>query len=408
MRRLSFLILLPVFGTSLLGDPKELFHTNQDKIFRIRNNYGDRPTGSGSSFIVQLENKNYLVTNYHVLAGGVFYVEQSGKKVENLTVLRADDTEYIAILTFDGIEKTKAIPLVPVDATEGDKVYALGFPVITDDRDVRLTITDGLVSNSQLIVRRGALGDKRYIQVSAAINPGNSGGPIFTEQGNLIGMSTWKRVDLSSVGAAIPTSDLIAEIRKIPDGKRTVESETPLLRSRFDLIAEAVKEKRLLDFGHYYAPSVKQKVYPDALKAAERIRNAATLGSARFKTDQDGFVRYLAGQLSPEEFFFYIVLTNFFSKNPTTNVNTVAADPSLASHLYLAARFFYFFQKLAGVRVNDLEYKSYEVKKIDIGEDLKTAEADIQVTLANNKQFPVHLKFAYEWGNWFLMPSYTE
>ena len=77
-------------------------------------------------------------------------------------------------------------------------VVAVGSPL-----GLSGTVTRGILS----AVRR--VDDQTFLQIDAAISPGNSGGPLLSEDGQVIGINSWRiRPDLGeSLNFAIAIND---------------------------------------------------------------------------------------------------------------------------------------------------------------------------------------------------------
>ena len=151
----------------------------------------------------------YILTNYHVLAGGsdcTIYLENdhsyaakyvAGDADSDLAVLKTDLTGLPAA-QFGDSEKL----------TVGDKVYAIGNPL---GYELRGTLTDGIVS----AINRDVWVDGRtmtLIQTNAALNSGNSGGPLINQYGQVVGINTIKMSssysNIEGLGFAIPSSTI--------------------------------------------------------------------------------------------------------------------------------------------------------------------------------------------------------
>ena len=80
----------------------------------------------------------------------------------------------------------------------GIDVVAMGSPLGLEG-----SVTRGILS----AVRR--MGDLTFLQTDAAISPGNSGGPLLTDDGQVIGINTWRvRPDIGdALGFAVPIND---------------------------------------------------------------------------------------------------------------------------------------------------------------------------------------------------------
>lgn len=81
------------------------------------------------------------------------------------------------------------------DVQQGSSVFALGYPLEMD-----LSISDGIINH--IYDDNPAVPKHKWgIQHNIVINPGNSGGPTVTPFGHVIGISTWKRIDVDTGSA---------------------------------------------------------------------------------------------------------------------------------------------------------------------------------------------------------------
>ncbi len=173
------------------------------------------PSGSGSGFI--LDEDGHVVTNQHVVEGGVEFlvVLEDGRELP-ATLVGADANSDVAVLKVD--------PPVPAVARIGDsdnllpgqEVLAIGSPLGTFTN----TVTQGIVSALGRTVPDDTGGPEllNLIQHDAAINPGNSGGPLVTLAGEVVGINTLGIVDAQGLFFAVPAqtvtrvaNELIAE-----------------------------------------------------------------------------------------------------------------------------------------------------------------------------------------------------
>ncbi|MCG3730833.1 outer membrane-stress sensor serine endopeptidase DegS [Vibrio cincinnatiensis] len=158
--------------------------------------------GLGSGVIVN--EKGYLITNYHVIAQAdqIIVALQDGR-VAAAQLVGQDRRTDIAILQIEG----NNLPVIPQNphyqAKVGDVVLAIGNPY-----NLGQTTTFGIISatgRSSI----SADGRQAFIQTDAAINEGNSGGALVNTQGELVGINTasfQQATDLETYGIsfAIP------------------------------------------------------------------------------------------------------------------------------------------------------------------------------------------------------------
>jgi S1-C subfamily serine protease len=165
----------------------------------------ERSVGTG---VVILDNGTIL-TNLHVVAGakrlGVVFADGMES---DATIVGTRPEDDLAVI------KTATIPddLMPAtlrstaDLRLGDEVVAVGFPF-----GIGPSVTSGVVSGLRREYRspEGKRLLTNLIQFDAAANPGSSGGPLFTTDGEVIGIVTGilnpaKQAVFIGIGFAVP------------------------------------------------------------------------------------------------------------------------------------------------------------------------------------------------------------
>jgi S1-C subfamily serine protease len=165
----------------------------------------ERSVGTG---VVILDNGTIL-TNLHVVAGA-----------KRLNVVFADGMESDATIVGTRPEddlaviKTSTVPddLMPAtmrstgDLRLGDEIVAVGFPF-----GIGPSVTSGVISGLRREYRspEGKRLLTNLIQFDAAANPGSSGGPLFTTDGEVVGIVTGilnpgKQAVFIGIGFAVP------------------------------------------------------------------------------------------------------------------------------------------------------------------------------------------------------------
>lgn len=143
----------------------------------------ERAQSLGSGFVI--DPAGVILTNNHVIDGA----DKIDVTFSDGTTLPAklkgrDEKIDIAILT---VEAKRPLPHVKLgDSTKlrvGDWVMAIGNPF-----GLGGSVTVGIVSALNRDIHAGNYDD--FIQTDAAINRGNSGGPLFSLDGDVVGMNT--------------------------------------------------------------------------------------------------------------------------------------------------------------------------------------------------------------------------
>ena len=200
--------------------PAELVEWVRAGVVRIT--AGSGFTGSaGSGFIFAVEgNTAFVATNEHVVADA-----------DAITVEVEDSAEYEAVLLGANADKDVAVlaiccrddfRVLPLDSSAspqvGDRVVAVGYPRAAADSVIA---TAGEVAEHDVLSRRHG-----FIRHTAAVNPGNSGGPLFSMDGDVLGINTARSVGSSELAFYAVPYDAIAE--ELDDWKsRLIVAATP-------------------------------------------------------------------------------------------------------------------------------------------------------------------------------------
>ncbi|MEV0718057.1 trypsin-like peptidase domain-containing protein [Asanoa sp. NPDC050611] len=147
----------------------------------------DGSATAGSGFAID-GNQN-IVTNDHTLGAGepkAVYVETpTGRRIPATLVGRDPDRD-IAVLRVPPNTGLRPLPLAKPGTTQvGEPVIAVGTPL-----GLSGTVTAGIVSALDRVVKLGKGRSQTAIQTDASINPGNSGGPLVNGRGEVVGVNT--------------------------------------------------------------------------------------------------------------------------------------------------------------------------------------------------------------------------
>jgi S1-C subfamily serine protease len=168
--------------------------------------------GAGSGFII--DEKGYILTNYHVVEGAQSIEVVLGDRSHFPgKFVGADQRNDVALVKID--PKGKHLVTLPLGDSStlqvGQKVLAIGNPF-----GFQSTLTTGVVSAIGRTVQtsQNTFIDEA-IQTDAAINHGNSGGPLIDSRGEVIGINSaiyTPSGTTAGIGFAIPinTAKMIA------------------------------------------------------------------------------------------------------------------------------------------------------------------------------------------------------
>jgi 2-alkenal reductase len=170
------------------------------------------PTGSGSGFF--FDDDGHVVTNQHVVDGGVEFLVVLADGTElPATLIGADPNSDVAVLKVDAPVPAVANIGDSANLLPGQAVLAIGSPLGTFTN----TVTEGIVSALGRTVPDDNGGPEllNLIQHDAAINPGNSGGPLVTLTGEVVGINTLGIVDAQGIFFAVPSETVIRVAREL-------------------------------------------------------------------------------------------------------------------------------------------------------------------------------------------------
>ena len=213
----------PTFAPSLTEDVEDLSVAPMVKRVRPAVVLIQTGRGHGTGFIFKTEGGSaFIATNAHVVGTQTTVtVTVRDTTRHNGTVLGRDATLDLAVVRISG-GNFVTVPFGDADVLDpGDDVIAMGYPDAYTDS---ATITRGIVSAKRYDASRQA----EVIQHDAPINPGNSGGPLLTVDGEVVGVNTFKRVEVEVEGIGFAISENPVQ-QRIP-GLMEAPAPTPTTR----------------------------------------------------------------------------------------------------------------------------------------------------------------------------------
>jgi serine protease Do len=210
MKKLTFLLILLLIVSSGNISGKELYNYTSQKnsikksleaTFSIK---GDQ--NLGTAFFIS--SNGYAITCKHVLENDQNHIAilNDGSRYP-IGIISINEKYDLALIMVIAYKKTPYLSIRdPFTVTPGERVFAIGSSL-----ELKTNITEGVFTG----LRENISTKDNVIQFSCPTNPGNSGGPLVDEQGNLIGVVSWKIVSqngipVTGLGFAIP-SDYMAK-----------------------------------------------------------------------------------------------------------------------------------------------------------------------------------------------------
>jgi S1-C subfamily serine protease len=161
-------------------------------------------TAQGTGFIISKE--GYVVTNAHVLSGGIFANAITAQKESiPMKLIGYNQKLDIALLKITPQDSSLEF-ILSKDVEIGEKVIAIGNPL-----GLSFSVSEGIVSAKN---RPGINQIPGYIQTDAALNPGNSGGPLINDDGKVVGINNFKAQG-ENIGFALQSEHIIIAINNI-------------------------------------------------------------------------------------------------------------------------------------------------------------------------------------------------
>ena len=226
MKKIKYILSAVIFGIILL---LFLFFINNINRLNYINNsvvyiesVDDESIKSGSGFVYKVEdNKNYIVTSYHVIEGYEdIYVYNEKSKKEKAKIINYDEYTDIAILRIQDNLDLKAINIGNSEKTHtNENIYVVGSPLNFDNIN---TITEGIIThkNKKITVNTThGSSNLETIEINAKVDYGNSGGPLLNKKYNVIGMVFVKESNSDLLGFALPINYVMKIVEKLEDNK---------------------------------------------------------------------------------------------------------------------------------------------------------------------------------------------
>jgi S1-C subfamily serine protease len=175
--------------------------------------------GSGSQYSgsAVLIDDDRMITNAHVISLPLRIEVKRGdsNRWYKAVVENVSDASDLALLVVEdkGFYKGSKPVAIGNDLALGSDVTVVGFPIGGDS----MSITEGILSRTEVTSYVHSGRDNLTYQLDAAINSGNSGGPVFHD-GKLVAISSQAIEEADSIGYAIPVPVINQFLTDVKDG----------------------------------------------------------------------------------------------------------------------------------------------------------------------------------------------
>lgn len=172
---------------------------------------------NGFGFIYKIaDNKNYILTNYHVVeeTNDIYIYTAKNKKVK-VFLLGYDEYTDIAILVLEGNFNLSTVTIGNSNEVEiNDKIFVLGTPQKRENYNSK---TKGIITKKTKeisVEMTSGTSILDAIEFSADIDYGNSGSPLINEKNEVIGM-VFVKEKTKDIGYALPINYVMEIANKL-------------------------------------------------------------------------------------------------------------------------------------------------------------------------------------------------
>ena len=174
-------------------DSAEIYRIASDFTYELtaHSNYGD---STGTAFAIN--DKGWLVTNYHVIEGA-YWIEAESMYHESFfveDVVAFDRDLDLAIVKIPHVRAWASVN--KKGCVTGEKIYTMG-----SSKGLTGSFSDGVVAQKSRYIDNLPVA---FIQITAPISPGNSGGPLLNEYAEVIGVNSRTYNEGQNLNFAIP------------------------------------------------------------------------------------------------------------------------------------------------------------------------------------------------------------
>jgi S1-C subfamily serine protease len=200
-------------STYILGENislSQLFEQVRESVVIVEAALSPTTKSQGSGFIYNYSGQMIILTNNHVVEGGISVsVTFSNGNTYSVSLVGSNPDTDVAVLTTSAMQSGYS-PLTMISSSTlkvGDPVLVVGTPY-----GLSGSMSNGIVSALDRTITVDDTTMTKIIQTTAPLNLGNSGGPVMNYLGEVVGMATAIVEDSQGIGFAIPSDTILQEV----------------------------------------------------------------------------------------------------------------------------------------------------------------------------------------------------
>jgi len=205
------------------GTAQNIYKNNVKAVVWIGN---EKENGKGTGSIIN--NKGEIITNWHVVGNAkklhIWLMPDDPEKMDERllmyepsfigTVINQNKRKDLALVKVEGLPKNiKIIRFGKTsDVPVGSTVYAIGHP-----SGEAWTFSSGMVTQIRPNYKwdyENSSHKANVIQHEVPTNPGNSGGPLLDENGLMVGVNSFVRVDTQLINFSVAIEEVEAFLKE--------------------------------------------------------------------------------------------------------------------------------------------------------------------------------------------------
>lgn len=238
----------PRLTRALVSNAERSFSDLREVLFQVKTASSENAEKSsyGTGFVV--DERGYLITNYHVIQSSIWYPESQkvfvsfqGKNVA-AQVIDVDVVHDLALVKIENQFKRK-IKVASVLPNRGEQLHSLGLP-----EDLDWTVVNGVFNGP--IIR----GPYELFHLTTPLNPGMSGGPTVNGRSELVGVNVSGLLRSQNISFAVPLKFVLPLIEKAkaqtkgaPLDESISRQLTEAQEKLTDLTLDSLKSKKTLE-----------------------------------------------------------------------------------------------------------------------------------------------------------------